>query len=184
MWKMCPAPTFVLIIISQIKIKEKQYQARDRTDQYLMHNHRAAGNTSCLNSLESKSAGVGMYNMWAELVHHPKAWIWWFGMSFLQQLMPHWCKSCDGRKSLGCPSEEKMSWNHYVYSMARDNGCPSWNRNKGPGASPLSTKYASRDWIAQSGGSPLPMCTKQPLEKGSVFEALIRIRMQEEDVLE
>ena len=81
------------------------------------------------------------------------------------------------------PAEDKMSRNYEV-SKARDKGRLSRNRNKGPGASPLRVKYASRGRIAQRGNSPLPMCRKQPLRNGSVFEALMRSRKHDGDDME
>ena len=76
------------------------------------------------------------------------------------------------------PAADKMPRNHDV-SKARDKGRPSLSRNNGPEASPLRVKYASREEMAQSGNSPLPICTKQPLRKGSVFEAFMRRRKHE-----
>jgi len=78
------------------------------------------------------------------------------------------------------PAADKMPRNHDV-SKARDKGRPSRNRNKGPEASPRKVKYASTEEMAQSGSCPLPICTKQPLRKGSVLDAFMRRRKHEGD---
>ena len=64
-------------------------------------------------------------------------------------------------------------------SKARERGCPFWNRNKGPGTSPLQVRYDSNESTAHSGGWPRPMWIKAPFLKGSVLEPLILKRMHE-----
>ena len=64
-------------------------------------------------------------------------------------------------------------------SKARERGCPLWNKNKGPGTSPLQVRYDSTNCTVQSGGRPRPMWIKAPFLKGSVFKPLILKHMHE-----
>lgn len=87
--KKCVLNLHFVLIMSQIKVKEKQYQARGRTGRYLMHNHRAAGNTSCLNSLETSQQVLGCTISRRSLSITPRLDFDDLRCHFLQQSMLH-----------------------------------------------------------------------------------------------
>ena len=72
---------------------------------------------------------------------------------------------------------EARIWRSQSVSKVRERGCPFWNRNKGPGTSPLLARYVITEWTAQSGVRPRPMWIKAAFLNGSVFEPLIFTRM-------
>ena len=76
------------------------------------------------------------------------------------------------------PAAAMICLSHWV-RRPWESGRPSWRQNKGPGELPLWERYAIVAGTAQSGWRPRPIWMSEPLQKGSVLDALILTRIQE-----